>query len=160
MKICSKCGVEKPEGEFVPNRKVCRACEARRVASWYAKNSSYAKERMRKYYLDNCEQLNNKGKAWRKENDGILREYREERRFRQSLVMSRDAAKKKNHTPCMASEEEIEVAFTGLCHACGLPEEENGRRLHMDHDHETGEFRGWLCQKCNVTDVFSGKVTI
>jgi hypothetical protein len=23
--------------------------------------------------------------------------------------------------------------------------------LHYDHDHVTGEFRGWLCTRCNVT---------
>ncbi len=34
----------------------------------------------------------------------------------------------------------------GPCQVCTLPTAE----LHWDHDHETGEFRGWLCHSCNV----------
>jgi len=34
------------------------------------------------------------------------------------------------------------------CQICGAqPEKE---RLCLDHDHETGEFRGWLCRSCNA----------
>ena len=35
------------------------------------------------------------------------------------------------------------------CECCGkLP---GKRALALDHDHKTGEFRGWLCVKCNVS---------
>jgi hypothetical protein len=34
--------------------------------------------------------------------------------------------------------------------ACELCEQPPGKRsLHLDHDHETGAFRGWLCSNCN-----------
>ena len=36
------------------------------------------------------------------------------------------------------------------CEICGITPEENGRELALDHDHETGEFRGWLCWQCNM----------
>lgn len=32
------------------------------------------------------------------------------------------------------------------CECCGKPCK---RALSLDHCHETGEFRGWLCRKCN-----------
>lgn len=33
-----------------------------------------------------------------------------------------------------------------LCELCGLS---SHRSLHWDHDHTTGQFRGWICWKCN-----------
>lgn len=35
------------------------------------------------------------------------------------------------------------------CELCGLPPKK--RRLHLDHDHKTGAFRGWLCATCNTS---------
>lgn len=36
------------------------------------------------------------------------------------------------------------------CECCGGPPTgRGGVCLHLDHDHKTGRFRGWLCQKCN-----------
>ena len=34
------------------------------------------------------------------------------------------------------------------CDCCGVvPTKDNP--LHLDHDHQTGKFRGWLCGRCN-----------
>lgn len=35
-----------------------------------------------------------------------------------------------------------------LCECCGNSQGE--RALSLDHCHETGQFRGWLCHKCNT----------
>lgn len=36
----------------------------------------------------------------------------------------------------------------GVCFGCGRPNA-TGKRLSSDHDHDTGEFRGLLCSRCN-----------
>ena len=35
-----------------------------------------------------------------------------------------------------------------VCAICG--QKPSASALHYDHDHETGEFRGWLCFRCNA----------
>ena len=37
----------------------------------------------------------------------------------------------------------------GSCEACGRPRSMFTRGFHLDHDHVTGAFRGWLCARCN-----------
>jgi hypothetical protein len=34
----------------------------------------------------------------------------------------------------------------GICDIC---QRSPKKRLHLDHDHASGAFRGWLCQQCN-----------
>lgn len=34
----------------------------------------------------------------------------------------------------------------GPCEIC-----KETHKLHFDHDHKTGQFRGWLCTKCNTS---------
>ena len=38
----------------------------------------------------------------------------------------------------------------GGCAICGVPCEPDGRRLSVDHDHDTGQIRGLLCSGCNT----------
>jgi len=37
----------------------------------------------------------------------------------------------------------------GVCAICSKPDEVEGRRMAIDHDHDTGEVRGLLCGNCN-----------
>ena len=35
------------------------------------------------------------------------------------------------------------------CECCGS-EATGPRKMHLDHCHVTGKFRGWLCDRCNL----------
>lgn len=43
----------------------------------------------------------------------------------------------------------LTAAQGNLCAICDTPPPE-GQVLHLDHDHDTGEVRGLLCQSCNI----------
>jgi hypothetical protein len=45
---------------------------------------------------------------------------------------------------------EMAVQQSGRCLGCGKPEEEKAR-MNVDHNHETKEVRGLLCNSCNRT---------
>lgn len=36
------------------------------------------------------------------------------------------------------------------CEICGIPAKDLKRGLCYDHNHKTGEFRGWICMRCNT----------
>ncbi len=38
----------------------------------------------------------------------------------------------------------------GTCLGCGKHQSELECKLSLDHDHETGEYRGLLCKSCNI----------
>jgi len=146
MKTCTKCGEEKPLAEF-HRRKVskdgfsyrCKACNSRSG---------------RRNYDANRERYLKQSKAWAEGNQEKRREYsrkwESKNRFACILSRSRVAAKKRGHEPCNATVEELAAAYTGKCHACGVPEIECTLKLAMDHNHATGEFRGFLCGNCNT----------
>jgi len=74
-----------------------------------------------------------------------------EHRCQIALNHSRHQAKKHNHISCNATVAELIDAFDGHCDGCGIAESVCKTRLCMDHDHTSGNFRGWLCLSCNTS---------
>ena len=134
MKTCTKCGEEKVEKEFRfrdkqknQRRNECKECAKEYCATRYRENPA-VREKIKKQ----------------------IKNWHEARPFSQTLSTSRCLAKRRGYAPCVATEAELASAFTGKCQVCGVPEMECTTRLHMDHCHETGKFRGWLCAGCNT----------
>lgn len=133
--ICSVCGKDKECSSFpstykrrtdgsIPLSSTCKDCKRERLREWRSKN--------------------------RKQFNARQREYSKTNRFAVSLIESRKNAKRREYRPCEASIATLKDSFTGKCFVCGITEDQHGTLLHMDHCHETGRFRGWLCNGCNL----------
>ncbi len=130
-KRCTKCGEIKVVSEFYRNERMrdgftswCKVCTCQHKRDRYAADPSGFVKASMKYHRAN--------------------------RFKVSLRMLRNTARRKGWQPCTATEEELRASYTGKCEICHVPELELTRNLHVDHCHETGEFRGWLCNNCNM----------
>ena len=65
-------------------------------------------------------------KNWQKKNAKYLRDYNRKRRYSEPTRPEPDN-----------------------CECCNIHISKLRTSLHFDHDHETGKFRGWLCDRCN-----------
>lgn len=63
-------------------------------------------------------------------------------------VSARDSRLKRLYGLEPGEYEKILAFQDGLCYICGKPPKE-GKNLHVDHDHKTGQTRGLLDWQCN-----------
>lgn len=73
--------------------------------------------------------------------------------FNKALTGHRYTAKERGHAPVNMTAKELAERYKDhnhCCDLCGVPENELPSFLHIDHDHDTGSFRGWLCSSCNT----------
>lgn len=103
---------------------------------WYEKNKERVREYRAKYY-----------QAHKVQGQTYAKRYRENNESKSEMEHKYTLRKKHNMTP-----EDYEALLqqqSGVCAICGEANL-NGRRLAVDHDHETGKIRGLLCVTCNV----------
>lgn len=105
-------------------RAICRDCESANRRTHDAENRDYVNRRSRTYRVNNPEPI-----------------------LRNAM---RQSARNVGLDP-----DDIEAyyaAHNGLCDICGKPPTD--RRLAVEHNHTTGEFRGLTCRKCNAAIAF------
>ncbi len=83
---------------------------------------------MRKWRAENPEKAKAYARKWWRENPDKLDAYSRKRQG-----MSEPTRK-----------------MPAVCESCGQIETWKGKKLSRDHCHKTGQFRGWLCMKCNT----------
>ena len=107
--------------ETTSSRTSCSACKPIIAAEWYKKNAA------------RCRATH---KIWNDKNQDYRRQQRLERRYG---ITHEDYL-------------QMLVRQAGVCAVCSRPEAlTRYGRLSIDHNHETGEIRGLLCDGCNAS---------
>jgi len=146
MRVCKKCQGIKPEKEFYFNKKYnyfrpqCNVCLNNEKKEGRRRNLEAFNEKRRRYYKENRERI--------LEKDRIQREANPQKGL--------DTILRRAYGISLNEYNELHFEQQARCVTCGEPETavhyRNGRvkRLHVDHDHKTGEIRGLLCARCNL----------
>jgi len=131
LKICKHCGTGF-EGR-------CALCHARYQRNYRKRNPEKARAINRKAYHKWC-------KANPEERRRQSRESAAKRRKEDPDVHRR--AQIKHTLKKLGTDPESVQPEPKFCECCGrLPNA--GKRLCIDHSHDTNKFRGWLCNNCN-----------
>lgn len=129
-KVCSRCRESKPLDEFYKHPKgshgrqsICKVCQNKASTEWAQNNA----ERTREIHHQYLERLGPEGRAERNRRANYKAAY--------GITI-----------------EEYDRLLTEQGDACAICREPcpSGRRLAVDHDHETGAVRGLLCGPCNI----------
>lgn len=119
IKICAKCKKKKPISEF------------------YNITRSYCilcnREHCRQYAAINKQRRNKRLRDWRKNNPEKVRILDKRKGYRRKYGLSIEQVEK------------LKGANDYKCWICN----KKGKRLVVDHDHNTGKVRGMLCDLCN-----------
>jgi hypothetical protein len=142
MKRCARCQKEKPLDAFSRGRgrpaSWCKECSAEHARAWYEANREKVLADRKVWYEANRERINAKQREYRRLNPERKRAYRLKYEFGITVEDYNRMVEDQG----------------GNCAICLLPPAGTGRntqRLHIDHDHETGEIRGLLCHACNTS---------
>lgn len=122
-----------PRGHVVERLVSTRACtECAHAASkaWNARNPGLAAARTRAWAKAHPEQMSACSRAWEAAHP--------------EMVAARVQARLKRKRAKL--EEIAGRPRPDRCDVC----RESGRRIAFDHCHQSGKFRGWLCQRCNL----------
>jgi hypothetical protein len=138
-KTCALCKMEKPTDEFGKRKRTkistgeiyyglrskCIPCERIYHAKWKGK-----------YYAANKDEVNSKRK--------IVRAANPEKAW-EVMIKTRYGVTAEQYYGVLKAQ-------GGGCGICGAQHagRKGQKKLHVDHDHVTGDFRGLLCAKCNT----------
>lgn len=139
-KTCRGCGETKPLEAFYRrgnsgHRHRCKACQASTGKAYESANRERIAVRHSQWYRANKARVAANTLRWRQTDHGKDRQRENRLRLRYGLTSEKYSTL---------------LALQGDCCAiCRTIAPTHGRRLAVDHDHDTGAVRGLLCGPCN-----------
>jgi len=125
MKPCHKCGIEQPYSEF-HHRKDTRD-------GWSYKCKTCQAAYRKVYYEANREVFSERTRLW-------ISNHPERAKF-----IAHRSHIKRTYGLTLEEYDRLRLRDDGRCHLCGIVD-----GTGVDHNHETGIVRGWLCKACNT----------
>ena len=110
------------------------------------------RQQSRAHYQRTKERRRETADAWRARNKDRVREVAAAWHQRNKEHVSARTAT--NYRKRLAASRAAFPSPPAVCECCGLPpsgKTPQSSKLHFDHCHVTGKFRGWLCMYCNLT---------
>jgi hypothetical protein len=142
MKTCNTCGVKKPLDAFYRaagmrdgHRGDCIECNLTAKRARQASNPEPYRERARQWAKDNPERR-----------AAYQAEYRNRPEVKRAM---RNLYYRRTYGITADEADQILAAQNGRCAICSRPAPDRLASMHLDHDHETGRIRGFLCLDCN-----------
>lgn len=138
MKICPRCGIEKPLDQFgfdisksSGHKSWCKDCENTKSRAYYEAN----RDRKRTYYQANRERIQARNAARDPaEHARYQREWKAANPEKARLIKERQRKREARHRGMVL--EQLWEDQDGLCYLCEEPLPPIGSRgLHLDHDH-------------------------
>ena len=116
----------------------CIDCSKQYHAKRYVEQKDKLKVQLKKYKAENKEKIEVASLLWKKNNPDKVKQYQRTSNLRKNFGLSMDEY------------EEMLAKQKNLCAIC-LDDLIPGRTTHIDHNHNTGQVRGLLCMRCNLT---------
>jgi hypothetical protein len=151
--ICCKCKTDKPLSAFYRTKERlkngnlknggyrydCKQCVLTSLKEKYIKRTKKAvkaRQRYRKQYA-------------KKNKDKLLAQKRDYYHNRGGSRRRKERNIRKRYGISLEQYENIKARQDYKCAICGIPDAECYNGLHLDHNHRTGQIRGFLCLGCN-----------
>jgi hypothetical protein len=154
-KKCTTCKIEQPLSEYRKDisrtnniHPTCNNCNKEIQRRWYKNNKEKARDNSSKRYHENKDFINTKRKQLRKDNPELVRA---KARAQYNPIASKVASWKNAGIKNMTYDRYLQMldCQKSCCAICGGHQDKFKRKLCVDHNHETGEARGLLCDACN-----------
>lgn len=131
IRICKTCEVNKPNNDFY--------------------RSKFNKSKDNKLGLfSSCKKcVNIRSVKWQKDN--LEKHYASRKKWHENnKERVRESRSKKRHGISLKERKKLFDLQGGLCLICIKKLDFEKNHTHYDHDHKTGKFRGFLCNRCNL----------